>query len=58
MARENLPMPQAMALQELSAKPEYTGGVWMLDIDASGIDQSPQRVNISMPRSLLTEIDR
>ena len=59
MAGENQPMPQATALQELAAKPEYTAGVWMLvDIDASRIDQSPQRVNISMPRSLLTEIDR
>ena len=59
MAGENLPLPQATPLEALASRPEYAGGAWMLvDIDVSRIDPSPQRVNISLPRSLLAEIDR
>ena len=58
MAGEGSP-PKATPLEELVKRPEYTGGVWMLvDIDVSRIDPSPQRINISLPRHLLTEIDR
>ena len=59
MAGETLPLPKATPLQELASRLEYTDGVWMLvDIDVSRIDPSPQRVNISLPRDLLAEIDR
>ncbi|MCL2644267.1 MAG: type II toxin-antitoxin system HicB family antitoxin [Betaproteobacteria bacterium] len=59
MAGEGLPLPHATPLEELAGRDEYTGGVWMLvEIDVSRIDPSPQRVNISLPRSLLVEIDR
>ena len=59
MAGEDLPLPQATPLEELTVRDEYAGGAWMLvDIDVSNIDPSPQRVNISLPRYLLAEIDR
>ncbi len=59
MAGEDLPLPQATPLEVLAGRPEYTGGAWMLvEIDVSRIDPRPQRVNISLPRHLLAEIDR
>ena len=58
MAGEGLPVPQPTPLEKLAATPEYQGGIWMLvDIDVSKIDPVPQRVNISMPRFLLSQID-
>jgi len=58
MAGENLPVPAPTALEKLAADPRYQGGVWMLvEIDTKRIDSTPQRVNISLPGSLLTQID-
>lgn len=59
MAGEGLPVPAPTPLDVLAKDPEYRdGGVWMLvDIDVSRIDPAPQRVNISLPRYLLAEID-
>ena len=58
MSGENLPVPAPTALEKLAANPEYAGGVWMLvDLDVSRIDPAPQRVNISLPRFLLSQID-
>ncbi len=58
MAGENLPLPNVTPLEKLANHPDYTEGVWMLvDIDVSRVDPSPQRINISLPRHLLAEID-
>jgi predicted RNase H-like HicB family nuclease len=58
MAGEGLPVPAPTALEKLTANPQYEGGVWMLvDLDVKRIDPTPQRVNISLPGSLLTQID-
>jgi predicted RNase H-like HicB family nuclease len=58
LAGESLPIPAPTALEKLTSDPRYVGGVWMLvDIDTRRIDPAPQRVNISLPGSLLTEID-
>ena len=58
MAGEELPIPLATPLEALAKHPDYQDGVWMLlDIDVSKIDPAPHRVNISLPRYLLTEID-
>ncbi len=58
MSGENLPVPAPTALEKLAADPEYVGGVWMLvDLDVSRIDPAPQRVNVSLPRFLLSQID-
>ncbi|MDR2876216.1 MAG: type II toxin-antitoxin system HicB family antitoxin [Methylobacillus sp.] len=58
MAGENLPLPDATSLEKLANHPGYMEGIWMLvDIDVSRIDPTPQRINVSIPRNLLTEID-
>lgn len=58
MSGENLPVPAPTALEKLAADPEYAGGVWMLvDLDVNRIDPAPQRVNVSLPRFLLSQID-
>ncbi len=55
---ENQPLPTPTALEKLAADPRYAGGVWMLvDLDLSRIDPAPKRVNISLPGSLLSQID-
>lgn len=52
-------IPTPTPLDVLVKDPEYQdGGAWMLvDIDVSRIDPAPQRVNVSLPRYLLAEID-
>ena len=58
MAGENLPIPAPTPLPALTANPDYEGGVWMLvDIDVDRIDPAPRRVNVSLPRFLLSQID-
>ncbi len=58
MAGENQPIPAPTALEELAADPRYQGGVWMLvDLDLTRIYPAPKRVNISLPSSLLSQID-
>lgn len=49
---------KASSLEDLVAKDEYRGAVWvMLDIDLSALDSKPERVNISLPRLVLRRID-
>jgi predicted RNase H-like HicB family nuclease len=58
MAGENLPIPTPTPLENLARDSRYEGGVWMLvDIDVARIDPAPKRVNISLPGSLLSQID-
>jgi predicted RNase H-like HicB family nuclease len=58
MAGESGRLPEPTPLEKLVADPRYSGGVWMLvDLDVARIDPSPQRVNISLPGSLLARID-
>ena len=58
MAGEGLPVPDPTPLEKLMASPDYEGGVWMLiELDVSRIDPAPQRVNVSLPRHLLSQID-
>lgn len=58
MAGENQPIPAPTALERLAVDPRYQGGVWMLvDLDLARIDPAPKRVNISLPGSLLAQID-
>jgi hypothetical protein len=46
-------------LEQLTSQPDYQdGGIWMLiDIDINRLDGPSQRINISLPRNLLHEID-
>ncbi len=58
MSGENLPLPAPTPLEKLATNRQYKGGVWMLvDLDVTRIDPSPKRVNISLPGSLLSQID-
>ncbi|MGB7986618.1 MAG: type II toxin-antitoxin system HicB family antitoxin [Terracidiphilus sp.] len=58
LSGESLPIPAPTPLEKLASKSDYEGGVWMLvDIDVSRIDPAPKRVNISLPGSLLSQID-
>lgn len=52
-------VPAPSPLEKLSVMPDYQdGGVWLLaDIDLSRIDIKPVRLNISLPSSLVHEID-
>lgn len=58
MAGERLPIPTPTPLEKLATQRRYRGGVWMLvDLDLARIDPAPKRVNISLPGSLLSQID-
>ena len=59
---EDMDLPAPTALEVLTARAEFTGGVWMLiDVDVSRLEvrsnQKPMRINISIPAGLVHEID-
>jgi predicted RNase H-like HicB family nuclease len=59
---EDMDLPAATALEVLTARAEFTGGVWMLiDVDVSRLEvrsnQKPMRINISIPAGLVHDID-
>lgn len=55
---ETSPLPAPTPLEQLAHHPDYQHGVWMLiEIDLSRIDARPKRVNVTLPRSLLAQID-
>jgi predicted RNase H-like HicB family nuclease len=58
VAGEDAPLPVPTPLERLARNPKYRGGVWMLvDLDMTRLDPAPKRVNISLPSSLLAQID-
>ena len=41
------------------ANPEFAGAIWaVVDIDLAELDSAPSRFNVSMPRFVLSRIDR
>jgi predicted RNase H-like HicB family nuclease len=55
---QNIELPKPSALDVLVNDTDYVGGVWLLiDVDISRLDTKPVRLNISMPQSLVSEID-
>lgn len=45
-------------IEQLSKDAGYAGGVWALvDIDPARLDSKPERINISLPRFVLSKID-
>jgi predicted RNase H-like HicB family nuclease len=49
----------ASEIDSLRAKEEFTDAIWaIVDIDMSKLDPTPERVNISLPRFLLHNIDQ
>jgi hypothetical protein len=55
-AGESLPVLRAVA--EHAAEPEYEGGIWaVVDVDPARWDGRVERINITLPRRLLSQID-
>lgn len=53
----NIPAPSA--IEQWTSDPDCAGGFWMLvNIDLSKVKTKPVRLNISLPESLLRDIDR
>ncbi|MFZ4875442.1 type II toxin-antitoxin system HicB family antitoxin [Janthinobacterium sp. Mn2066] len=53
----NIPAPSDIG--KWMSDPDYADGFWMLvDIDLSKVNTKPVRLNISLPESLLRDIDR
>lgn len=51
-------VPAPSSLSDLQTRGEYTGGMWMLaDIDLDKLQSAPVRLNISLPASLVRQID-
>lgn len=52
-------IPAASDIGKWTSDPDYAGGFWMLvDIDLSKVSTKQVRLNISLPESLLRDIDR
>jgi predicted RNase H-like HicB family nuclease len=46
------------SIETLTLDPDYAGAIWALvDIDLAKLDTKPERINISIPRFVLTKID-
>ncbi len=55
---QNLTLPKPTALEALVNDLDYTDGVWLLiNVDISKLETKPVRLNISLPQSLVSEID-
>ena len=55
---QNLELPKPSSLDKLVTDADYVDGVWLLiDVDVTKLDTKPVRLNISMPQSLVSEID-
>ncbi len=48
----------ASDIEKLATDPDYAGAIWALvDIDLTKLDSKPERINISIPRFVLSKID-
>ena len=46
------------SIESLVVNPDFAGAIWaMVDVDLSKVDPTPERVNISLPRFVLSKID-
>jgi len=46
-------------IEDLQSTPEYAKGIWALvTVDLEKLDNKPERINISLPRFVLSKIDR
>lgn len=53
------PIPKPSTVAALRKDPEYAGWVWALvEVDPALIDDKAERVNITVPRRILSRIDR
>jgi len=53
------PIPLASPIEEHQKNPNYKGGIWaIIDIDLAKLSAQSKRINITMPETLLTTVDR
>ena len=46
-------------IEDLQANPDHVGGIWALvELDLDKLDSKPERINISLPRFVLSKVDR
>lgn len=46
-------------IEALQGHPDYKGGIWaLINVDLAKLDSRPERINISVPRFVLTKIDK
>ncbi|WP_186058854.1 type II toxin-antitoxin system HicB family antitoxin [Burkholderia gladioli] len=46
------------AVEDLASEPDYAGAVWaFVSVDPSQFDTKPERINVSLPRFVLSRID-
>ncbi len=56
---EDMLVPKPSALPDLMTNPDYVDGMWlMLDVDIGKISTKAIRINITVPESKLSRIDR
>lgn len=56
---EDMDLPEPTPLDVLMRDEQYQDGVWLLvDIDTTRLDTKPTRVNVSLPRGLVAQMDR
>ena len=55
---EDLDLPAPTPLDDLVNNENYQGGIWMvIDVDATRLATRPVRLNISLPRALVPQMD-
>jgi len=55
---DDVEIPAASDIEKLKDDPDFQGGFWMMvEIDLYKINTKPVRINISLPESLLHDID-
>jgi predicted RNase H-like HicB family nuclease len=55
-AGQEVPLPKTIAEHRLN--PDYAEGIWAtVDVDVSRFDGKAEKINITLPRRLLTRID-
>lgn len=53
------PIPRARTLEEHMADPEFKGWAWgVIEIDLDDFDDTVERINITVPRRVLRQIDK
>jgi len=56
LSRIHITEPSSIEL--LANNPDFAGGLWvMVEVDLSAFENRTRRINVSMPESLLHEID-
>lgn len=56
---EGQPVPPASPLHTYADDPAYAGWAWgVVDVDMSAFDDTMERINITIPRRMLRQIDR